>query len=167
VTRVTKHELAEEVWQSLLGYFFAHRETTLGVAQELGLTPGHVKALFALDAEIPRSMGELAEALVCDPSNATWLVDRLDERDLIERRPHPSDRRVKTVVLTAEGLAAKNQHIARMSHPPTDLAALDRDAHERLADALRLLPEHVPFYETTTSAPCATTGETAEEPVAG
>jgi DNA-binding MarR family transcriptional regulator len=167
VTRVTKHELAEEVWQSLLGYFFAHRETTLGAAQELGLTPGHVKALFALDAEVPRSMGELAEALVCDPSNATWLVDRLDERDLIERRPHPSDRRVKTVVLTAEGVTAKNQLIARMSQPPTDLAALDRDALERLAGAMRLLPEHPPFYETAVTVPDATTDAPAEEPVAG
>ncbi len=148
MTRVTKHELAAEAWQTLLGYFFAHRESTLGAAQELGLTPGHVKALFALDDEVPRSMGELAEALVCDPSNATWLVDRLDERDLIERRPHPGDRRVKTVVLTPEGIAVKQQLIARMSQPPTDLASLDRDALEQLVVALRHLPDHPPFYET-------------------
>jgi DNA-binding MarR family transcriptional regulator len=166
VTRVTKHELAEEVWQSLLGYFFAHRETTLGAAQQLGLTPGHVKALYVLDADRPRSMGEIAEALVCDPSNATWLVDRLEERDLIERRPHPSDRRVKTVVLTAEGLALKSQLIARMSQPPTDLSSLDRTELEQLARAVRLLPEHPPFYEmvlpTDDAAPDAT-----KEPVAG
>lgn len=148
MTRVTKTELAADVWQSLLGYFFAHRETTLGAAQELGLTPGHVKALYALDAQQPRSMGEIADALVCDPSNATWLVDRLEERDLIERRPHPSDRRVKTVVLTRAGVTLKNQLIARMSQPPADLAALDRNELEQLARALRLLPEHPPFYET-------------------
>src|SRR4029450_1201110 len=148
VTRVTKDELAGEVWQSLLGYFFAHRETTMGIAQELGLTPGHLKALFVLDADRALSMGEIAEALICDPSNATWLVDRLDERDLIERRPHPSDRRVKTVVLTPAGSMLKNQVIERMSQAPAGLTALDRAELEQLARAVRLLPDHPPFYET-------------------
>ena len=151
MTRVTKDELAGEVWQSLLGYFFAHRETTMGIAQELGLTPGHLKALFVLDAERALSMGEIAEALICDPSNATWLVDRLDERDLIERRPHPSDRRVKTVVLTPAGSKLKNQVIERMSQPPADLTALDRAELEQLARAVRFLPDHPPFYETETA----------------
>ncbi len=152
MTRVTKDELAGEVWQSLLGYFFAHQGTTMGIAQELGLTPGHLKALFVLDAERARSMGEIAEALMCDPSNATWLVDRLDERELIERRPHPSDRRVKTVVLTPAGSTLKNQVIDRMSQAPPDLTALDREELEELARAVRLLPDHPPFYEAATRA---------------
>jgi len=147
VTRVTKDELAGEVWQSLLGYFFAHQGTTMGIAQELGLTPGHLKALFVLDAEQPRAMGEIAEALMCDPSNATWLVDRLDERELIERRPHPSDRRVKTVVLTPAGAKLKRHIIERMSQAPPDLTALDRAELEQLASAVRLLPDHPPFYD--------------------
>jgi DNA-binding MarR family transcriptional regulator len=151
VTRVTKDELAGEVWQSLLGYFFAHRETTMGAAQELGLTPGHVKALFVLDAGQPRAMGEIAEALMCDPSNATWLVDRLEERSLIERGSFPTDRRVKTVVLTSAGAELKNQLIARMSEAPADLTALDRADLEQLARAVRLLPDHPPFYETETA----------------
>ena len=147
MTKVTKHELATEVWQNLLGYFFAHRETTMGIAQELGLTPGHVKALFVTDAEQERTMGEIAELLCCDPSNATWLVDRLEERGLIERRARPTDRRVKAVVLTDEGVAVKERLIERLSQPPADLAALDRAELELLARAMRLLPEHPPFYE--------------------
>lgn len=149
MTRVTKAELAGQVWRELLGYFFAHRESTVGVAHELGLTPGHVKALFVLDAERPVSMRELADALVCDPSNATWLVDRLEERELVERHPHPKDRRVKTVVLSPSGVAVKNKLIDRMSQPPPELLELDRAHLEELAHAVQLLPPHPPFYETT------------------
>src|SRR5260370_263055 len=73
------------------------------VAQELGLTPGHMKTLFELDAETGRSMGDLAGLLVCDASNVTWLVDRLEERGLVDRRPHPSRPRAGSVVLTPPG----------------------------------------------------------------
>ena len=103
VTRVTKGELAGEVWEQIVSYFFAHRETHLQVGRELGLTPGHTKTLFELDEDVGKPMGELANAMACDASNATWLVDRLEERGLVERRPYPGDRRVKAVVLTEEG----------------------------------------------------------------
>ena len=145
--RPNKEQLAEAVWQAMLDYSFAHREKTLGVAAELGLTPGHVKCLFALDPEAPCSMGELAEAQGCDPSSATWLVDRLEERGLVERRPHPRDRRVKSVVLTSAGETTKKSLIDRLGEPPADLRALDRAALEKLRDALELLPPTPAFWD--------------------
>jgi DNA-binding MarR family transcriptional regulator len=125
----------------MLGYFLAHRSYTAESLHKMGLTPGHMKTLFELDADDPRSMGELAEVLACDASNATWLIDRLEERGLVERRPHPRDRRVKTVVLTAEGVATKKLLMEHMSVPPDDLVALDRADLETLRRAVRLLPE--------------------------
>jgi DNA-binding MarR family transcriptional regulator len=167
VTRVTKHQIAGGVWEDLLGYFFAHREHTMGIAAELGMTPGHVKTLFALDPTEVRSMGEIAELLMCDASNATWLIDRLEERDLVERRPHPRDRRVKTVVLTRAGADLKTRLIERMSAPPQDLLALDRAELETLAAALRLLPEHPPFWEVESATPrCHPTDTSTESPSA-
>jgi DNA-binding MarR family transcriptional regulator len=147
VTRVTKPALAGEVWERLLGYFFAHRENTMGAAAELGITPGHVKALFALTPDQPRAMGELAETLMCDASNATWLVDRLEERGFVARGQHPRDRRIKTVALTPAGVDIKQRLIERMSVPPADLLSIDRADLERLAAALRALPDHPPFWE--------------------
>lgn len=147
VTRDTKDRLAETVWLAMLDYSFAHREKTLGVAADLGLTPGHVKCLFALDPEAPCSMGELAEIQGCDPSSATWLVDRLEERGLVERRPHPRDRRVKSVVLTPDGETTKKALIDRLAEPPADLRELDRAALEKLADALGLLPPTPAFWD--------------------
>jgi DNA-binding MarR family transcriptional regulator len=155
VTKVTKAELARDVWQQLVGYFVAQRESHMRAGQELGLTPGHTKTLFELDAVEGRSMGDLATLLVCDASNVTWLVDRLEERGLVERRPHPRDRRVKSVVLTPEGVKTKALLIERLSTPPDDLVDLDRTDLDTLHAALELLPPHPPFWspEDETNAP--------------
>ena len=146
VTRVTKAELAQQVWETLLGYLMTQRQHQLHAAHELGLTPGHVKAMFELDADEPVSMGALATVLTCDASSATWLVDRLEERGYVERRPHPHDRRVKTVVLTEDGAKTKARLVELLSIPPDDLVALDRADLERLRDALQLLPPHRPAW---------------------
>jgi MarR family transcriptional regulator, organic hydroperoxide resistance regulator len=61
----------------------------------------HNWALHALDE--PMSMGALADRLGIDASYVTTIADQLEERGLIERRPHPTDRRIKSLALTAEG----------------------------------------------------------------
>jgi DNA-binding MarR family transcriptional regulator len=146
VTRVTKGELARDVWQQLVGFLFAQRESQMSIARDLGLTPGHMKSLLELDGENGVPMGELAAVLACDASNATWLVDRLEERGLVERRPFPGDRRVKAVVLTPEGVKTKQLLIDRMGTPPDELVALDRADLETLHAAFELLPAHPPLW---------------------
>ncbi len=44
----------------------------------------------------------LVDEWKCDASNATWIVDRLENFDLAERRNVPRDRRVELVILTAD-----------------------------------------------------------------
>ena len=65
------------------------------------LHPGQAIALRLLDE--PRSMGEMAEAMHCDNSNITGIVDRLEEREIVERRAAEHDRRVKLIALTPAG----------------------------------------------------------------
>ena len=149
VTRVTKGELAGEVWGQITNYFLAHRDTHMEIARELGLTPGHVKTVFELDERVGKPMGEIAAALACDASNATWLVDRLEERGLVERQPYPGDRRVKAVVLTEEGAKVRALLLERLATPPEDLVALDRDHLEGLRAALETLPHVPPFWAAT------------------
>ncbi|WP_261992800.1 MarR family winged helix-turn-helix transcriptional regulator [Streptomyces sp. adm13(2018)] len=67
----------------------------------LGLTSTQAKVLAQLDGPLP--MRALATLLVCDASNVTGIVDRLEARALVRREPDPSDRRVKNVVATDEG----------------------------------------------------------------
>ena len=77
-------------------------------------------------------MSALAEAWNCDPSNTTWIVDRLERLGLAERRSAPRDRRVKLVVLTRKGQRTKAQLLREFHRPPPDFAALTRADLETL-----------------------------------
>jgi DNA-binding MarR family transcriptional regulator len=71
------------------------------------LTLKHSFALHAL--EEPMAMNVLGERLGVDASYVTTLADQLEDRGLIERRPHPGDRRIKSLALTAEGRRFREQ----------------------------------------------------------
>ncbi|MFD9457393.1 MarR family winged helix-turn-helix transcriptional regulator [Streptomyces sp. NPDC059985] len=66
-----------------------------------GLTSTQAKVLAQLEGPVP--MRGLAALLVCDASNVTGIVDRLEARDLVRREPSPADRRVKNVAATDTG----------------------------------------------------------------
>ena len=66
-----------------------------------GLTSTQAKVLAQLDGPLP--MRGLAALLVCDASNVTGIVDRLEARGLVRREADTADRRVKNVVATDEG----------------------------------------------------------------
>ena len=136
----TKAAVAAEAWAALLDLTMGQRNRFFGILQEFGLTPGDLRALFALDHDAPRPMRTLAQTWACDASNVTWMVDRLETRGLVERRMLPSDRRVKTVALTPLGARTKAELFTRLHEPPADFLALDRAALQTLRDALARLP---------------------------
>lgn len=76
-------------------------------ASELDLTAPQAALIRSLDA--PLAMRDVAARLHCDASNVTGIVDRLESRGLLERRVRPNDRRVKELVLTAEGRRVQRQ----------------------------------------------------------
>ncbi|TDD28080.1 MarR family transcriptional regulator [Actinomadura sp. KC06] len=71
-------------------------------SRELGLTPQQAQ-LLTMVAPQELTHGELASRLHCDKTNITGLVDRLERRGLVRRRPDAKDRRVATVFLTDQG----------------------------------------------------------------
>ncbi|KIZ18486.1 MarR family winged helix-turn-helix transcriptional regulator [Streptomyces natalensis] len=71
-------------------------------AAEHSLTGAQARVLSLLTVE-PLPMRKVAERLKCEPSNVTGIVDRLESRGLVERRPDPADRRIKLAAPTAEG----------------------------------------------------------------
>jgi len=85
---------------------------------ELKLTEALADVLWHLDTgDTAASMRHLASLLNCDPLNVTFLVDRLEERGLVERQTDPADRRVKLVGLTTAGVHIRNQIVRQ---PPPD-----------------------------------------------
>jgi DNA-binding MarR family transcriptional regulator len=140
-----KEQLAAEVWRALFDFFVATRSQRDKVLERHGLTPNDARALHSLDAREGKTMRSLAEAWTCDPSNATFMVDRLEKRGLAVRRPLPGDRRVKLVVLTALGARTKLALASEMYQPPPELLSLERSDLEALrAVVARLAPAKRP-----------------------
>ncbi|MFC7931051.1 MarR family winged helix-turn-helix transcriptional regulator [Streptomyces cinereoruber] len=73
-------------------------------AAQHALTGAQARVLGLLSLE-PLPMRRIAQKLKCEPSNITGIVDRLEARGLVERRPAPEDRRVKVAAPTDEGRA--------------------------------------------------------------
>ncbi len=88
-----------------------------------GLTSVQAKLLAQLKGPVP--MRGLAALLVCDASNVTGIVDRLEARGLVRREPAPTDRRVKNVVATDEGHEIIRRVRAEMQATHSALDALD------------------------------------------
>ncbi|MFB8243586.1 MarR family winged helix-turn-helix transcriptional regulator [Streptomyces sp. NPDC055952] len=105
-------------------------------AAEHALTGAQARLLSLLCLE-PLPMRRLAQRLKCEPSNVTGIVDRLEARGLVERRPDPGDRRVKVAAATPEGrqVARSLRESLRFAREP--LAGLSEDERVALRDALR------------------------------
>ena len=103
VTRSQAPDAAEEAWRLLFQVAKAKHAVLSARLVELDLTHVQAHALRLLDPSAPLAMSELADALYCHASNVTGIVDRLESRGLVERRPGLGDRRVKTLALTRRG----------------------------------------------------------------
>src|SRR5450755_3414400 len=105
-------------WQLLVRFSFAQRASLPPLAAGLQLSPAQCHVLHLIEPDRPIPMGQLAETLACDASNVTGLVDRLESRGLVRRRPSPDDRRVKVLTLTSVGSRVRAVLVERMGAPP-------------------------------------------------
>ncbi|MFC4334328.1 MarR family winged helix-turn-helix transcriptional regulator [Salininema proteolyticum] len=126
--------------EELHDYLFAiraHVHTELKeLAREAGLTDTQTDALWRLSRGPEMTARRLADRLQCDASTATSMIDRLEQRGLVRRAPHPTDRRVKIIQLTPEGCALRDRVIQHTTeHSP--FARLDCDSRLRLHTLLR------------------------------
>ena len=131
----TEAEAAAEVWQ-IVSDMVLDNARRRKVADSLGLSFGRARALRRIVAG-PKPMRELADALGIDAPYLTLVVDDLERQGLVERRPHPTDRRVKLVVATRRGKDAARRAETILGTPPEGLAALDQQDLTELVRILR------------------------------
>jgi MarR family transcriptional regulator, organic hydroperoxide resistance regulator len=109
------YELAQLAYE-LHAALERHLHDTL---EELDLTLTLADALWQLDPTLgPLSRRQLAERLGCDPSNVTFLVNRLERRRLVTRARAGRDRRVKALALTPVGVEVRNRLLATIAESP-------------------------------------------------
>lgn len=110
---IDRLELEKEVAQFLAQSFLELDEGERQLTKRFGLTLTQYWALVHLKSEDGHSLSELADLLICDKSNITSLVDKLEASALAERKPGKNgDRRYIRVVLTPQGHQLRNTLIA-------------------------------------------------------
>lgn len=112
------------------------------LSKEAGLSPGAIKTLQRLRRGGNPSMRDIARGMGCDPSYVTGLVDELARHGLVERQTHPEDRRIKTVVLTSQGVKVADRIELTFATPPTSFEALSDAEAEQLARILAKVTGH-------------------------
>jgi MarR family transcriptional regulator, organic hydroperoxide resistance regulator len=129
-------EAAREAWGLVWRIFLEDKRRRWAILSEMGLSPQQSMAISTLKPGEPMPMSALAEALHCDNSNVTGIVDRLEAAGLAERRPSERDRRVKAVVLTDKGERTRIEIERRAGQPPPRLANLSDEDAVALRDIL-------------------------------
>ena len=134
---------AGEAWRALYELVFERegQQRFHEACDATGLAPGGLKTLLKLSPDQPIPMRELADFFRCDPSYVTSLVDGLEAAGLAERRSHPTDRRVKMVVLSRRGVEALAQVRKILGEPPASFAVLSTAELRRLRSLLAKLAD--------------------------
>jgi DNA-binding MarR family transcriptional regulator len=143
MTKSATDAVARRVWQALFDLLIRSAPVRTASLARRGLTPNDSRALFSLDPHTGRSMRSLADEWQCDPSNATFIVNRLEELGLASRQPLLHDKRVKLVVLTRKGEKTRADLLREFHQPPAEFEALDRmdlEALERIVAKLAAAP---------------------------
>ena len=128
-------------WRLLLRLFFTQRANLPSLAAELQLSPAQCHLLRLIEPDRPVPMGQIAETLACHASNITGLVDRLESRGLVARRPSTEDRRIRVLVLTPTGVRLRTALVERMMSPPVALERLSVREQRALVRILQRLLE--------------------------
>jgi DNA-binding MarR family transcriptional regulator len=109
-------------------------------AFDLPTSQGHL--LMCLQE--PTAMNELARSMGFDASHITLIVDRLEERGLVERRPDDHDRRVKRIAITVQGAVVREEIRTRLFETLPPLSQLTGAQRLQLRDLLAMAVGVVP-----------------------
>jgi DNA-binding MarR family transcriptional regulator len=116
------------------------REVSQTALAAWDITPSQLRALRVLGHHGQKRLSELSDRLHIAPRSATEVVDALEGRDLVRRRPDPGDRRATLVELTEHGAGVLDEiRAARGSEADRAFGRLSQQDRDHLARILRQL----------------------------
>jgi MarR family transcriptional regulator, transcriptional regulator for hemolysin len=140
----TLHEVAR-----LIRRRFERRARQTG----LPLTRHQARTLMSIARDEGLSQAAIATLLDIEPIALVRILDRLHEERLVERRPHPTDRRIRTLWLTPVGWAVIEQVMAINAAVREEACAgLNPAARQALLHALAHMKDNLALAEESESA---------------
>src|SRR5712691_7772371 len=113
--------LARRAWGLLMTAGQRHLETVTTGIEEMGLSRVMAQFLGAVCQSPPGPTNQLATRFGVDPGWVTDIVDRLEARGELVRRPSKEDRRVKILEVTDAGQATFSRMEEIFANPPAEL----------------------------------------------
>jgi DNA-binding MarR family transcriptional regulator len=115
---------------------------------EVELDPRQFALMRAIDASEGLSQNAVSEWLRIPPSSMVAVVDSLEARGLVERRPHPSDRRSRILHITVDGrkvLDSATQHAIGLEQ--TVCADFSPNQRQKLLDMLARVADNLELVQ--------------------
>lgn len=137
---IPKTQLIEDVMRQLRRMVKALHAYSSEVEARFGLTGPQLWALWTIQQQGPAGLKDLAQAMHLHPSTVVGVVDRLESKRLLLRKPDPTDGRRVRIVITAAG----RRMVAQAPHPAQGqlihgLQAMRRDEVAQLHETLSRL----------------------------
>ena len=137
------HAIALKLWVVLARAYVAVSERMARDVARHGLTLAEFAVVEALYHKGPLLLGEVQKKILVSSGGVTYLVDRLEQRGLVERQLCESDRRARYAALTAEGKALMDRIFPEHSATIAEVAgALTQEQQVELTRMLRTLGRH-------------------------
>jgi DNA-binding MarR family transcriptional regulator len=137
-------ELARRAWGLLMGAGQRHLKSVTAGIEEMGLSKVMAQFLAAVCQSPPGPTNQLATRFGVDPGWVTDIVDRLEARGQLVRRPSTEDRRVKILEVTDTGRETFRNMEQMFATPPPELLDAPREdllALVRIAERLAGPPQ--------------------------
>jgi DNA-binding MarR family transcriptional regulator len=128
-----------------LGYLLKHAQQRLAAftapaLAPFGITGRQLAVLMTIDDVVPLSQQDVASRLGVDRTTMVALIDELEDKGLVERRPDSADRRRNVVALTGAGHTTMAGAIAASDDAERRfLSKLSADEAASLRSALRVI----------------------------
>jgi DNA-binding MarR family transcriptional regulator len=133
----TSEPLVDSIVGELHGMIGSLRCAGTGRMVKAGISMTHLHILWVLEHHGELPMSRLAELLDVSLSNATGLIDRMEERGLVERVRVPDDRRVVIVRASSQGGQMRDEIEAlKQDRMRSILSRLTRKQLDRVLGAL-------------------------------
>ncbi|MBQ7278304.1 MAG: MarR family transcriptional regulator [Clostridia bacterium] len=138
--------MADKLFLALMGTNAAHYEQIRKSFDALGLTEGQPKVLYVLLALEGCLQKDLALACHVRASTLTVLLQKLEERGFVQKRPchAPGGKAARAIYLTAAGKeAAKRIHVAVEELEELSFAGFSHEEREQLFSLLARVEENL------------------------